>query len=157
MAFGDIQITVVGNLADDPEVRYTPGGKALCKFRVLVASRVRQGDRWVDGLLSNYPCVAWEQIGENVAQCIARGTRVIVQGTWAQCKPYEDRNGVTQYPWELRVDAVGPDLRYATARVQKLDRTSAGAAPAGGSTGDPWSTAPTGQHTEGSASAAVGM
>lgn len=140
MSFGDVQITVVGNLADDPEVRYTPGGKALCKFRVLVNSRVRQGDRWVDGPPSNYPCVAWEQLGENVAQCLSRGARVIVQGTWAQGKPYEDRNGSTQYPWELRVEAIGPDLRYATVRVQKIDRISTGAAPAGGSDVDPWAT-----------------
>lgn len=140
MSFGDVQITVVGNLADDPKVSYTPGGKARCQFRVLVNSRVKKDDRWVDGPPSLYPCVAWEQIGENVAQCLPRGARVIVQGTWAQGKPYEDRNGSTQYPWELRVEAIGPDLRYATARVQKLDRTSAGAAPAGGSDVDPWVT-----------------
>jgi single-strand DNA-binding protein len=141
MAFGDTTITIVGNLADDPELRYTPSGRAVAQFRVVVNSRVKQGDRYVDGRPSYYPCVAWTELAENVAQSIGKGARVIVTGTWAQGEPYDDRNGSKHYPWELRVDAVGPDLRYATARIQKADRTSAGAAPAGGSEADPWATA----------------
>jgi single-strand DNA-binding protein len=141
MAFGDVPLTIVGNLADDVDYRVTPSGRAVAKFRVVVNSRVKQGDKYVDGRPSYYPCVAWAELSDNAAVSLSKGMRVIVTGTWAQTEPYEDRNGSKQYPWELRVEAVGPDLRYATARVSKLERASQGAAAAGGTDSDPWATA----------------
>lgn len=141
MSFGDVPITIVGNLADDPDYRVTPTGRSVAKFRVVVNSRIKQDGKWVDGQPSVYNCIAWEQLGENAAACLSKGARVIVTGTWAQGRAFEDRNGSKQYPWELRVEAIGPDLRYATVRVQGLDRTRAGATPSGGSEADPWATA----------------
>lgn len=141
--YGQTEITIVGNLADDPEIRFTPGGHAVCKFRVIVTPRVKRqdGQGFEDGQPSSFPCVAWREIGEHVAESLKRGSRVIVQGDFGQAKPYEGQDGVKRYPWELNVQAIGPDLRYAVAKVQKMDRASTGAVQttAGGGE-DAWTT-----------------
>jgi single-strand DNA-binding protein len=142
MAIGDAVITIVGRISRGPELKYTGGGKAMVVFQVTVTPRSRQGDRWINGDPSYYQCVAWEALGENLNDSLANGDRVLVHGTWAQGRTYEDSQGVRRTPWELRVEAIGPDLRYTTARVQRMDRASQGAAPAGGSADDPWATAP---------------
>lgn len=123
MAFGDVNITIIGNLGRDPEVRYTPGGKAVAKFRVVVNTRVRGADgSWTDGEPNSYQVTAWEQMAENIGESLKRGDRVVVTGSWRQ-RSYEVE-GDTRYAWELTAEAVGPDLRYATAKVQKMTRSS---------------------------------
>jgi single-strand DNA-binding protein len=140
VGYGDPTITVVGNLADDPRLDYTPAGRPVAKLRIIVNTRTKQGDKYVDGQPSVYNAVIWGELGEHVAECLTKGVRVIAQGTWGQTKPYEDKNGSTIYPWELNIQAIGPDLRFVAVEVKRLARASSGSAPAGGGHDDPWAT-----------------
>ncbi|MBW8701861.1 Single-stranded DNA-binding protein 2 [Streptomyces sp. MBT84] len=117
---GETQITVVGNLVDDPELRYTPAGAAVAKFRIASTPRVfdRQANEWKDGETLFLTCSVWRQAAENVAESLARGLRVIVQGQLKQ-RSYEDREQVKRTVYELDVDEVGAALSYATAKVTK--------------------------------------
>jgi single-strand DNA-binding protein len=124
---GDTTITVIGNLTDDPELRFTPSGAAVAKFRVASTPRFmdRNSGEWKDGEPLFLPCTVWRQAAENVAESLARGSRVIVSGRLRQ-RSYETREGEKRTVIELEVDEVGPSLRYATAKVQKMSRTSGG-------------------------------
>jgi single-strand DNA-binding protein len=145
---GDTVITVVGNLTDDPELRFTPSGAAVANFTVASTPRTfnRQSNAWEDGDTLFMRCSVWRQPAENVAESLVRGTRVVVTGRLKQ-RSYETREGEKRTVVELEVDEIGPSLRYATAKVQKTQRSgtggpsSGGGAPAGssGSSGsDPW-------------------
>ncbi|MFD5842623.1 single-stranded DNA-binding protein [Streptomyces chartreusis] len=122
---GETVITVVGNLVDDPELRFTPSGAAVAKFRVASTPRTfdRQTNEWKDGESLFLTCSVWRQAAENVAESLQRGMRVIVQGRLKQ-RSYEDREGVKRTVYELDVEEVGASLRNATAKVTK---TSGGA------------------------------
>jgi single-strand DNA-binding protein len=122
---GETVITVVGNLVDDPELRFTPSGAAVAKFRVASTPRTfdRQTNEWKDGESLFLTCSVWRQAAENVAESLQRGMRVIVQGRLKQ-RSYEDREGIKRTVFELDVDEVGASLRSATAKVTK---TSGGA------------------------------
>ncbi|MFF2201038.1 single-stranded DNA-binding protein [Streptomyces sp. NPDC058145] len=122
---GETVITVVGNLVDDPELRFTPSGAAVAKFRVASTPRTfdRQTNEWKDGESLFLTCSVWRQAAENVAESLQRGMRVIVQGRLKQ-RSYEDREGVKRTVYELDVEEVGASLRSATAKVTK---TSGGA------------------------------
>jgi len=117
---GETVITVVGNLVDDPELRFTPSGAAVAKFRVASTPRTfdRQTNEWKDGESLFLTCSVWRQAAENVAESLQRGMRVIVQGRLKQ-RSYEDRDGVKRTVYELDVEEVGPSLRNATAKVTK--------------------------------------
>ncbi|WP_406013031.1 single-stranded DNA-binding protein [Streptomyces sp. NBC_00984] len=117
---GETVITVVGNLVDDPELRYTPSGAAVAAFRVASTPRVfdKTANEWKDGDSLFLTCSAWRTLGENVAASLARGSRVIVQGRLKQ-RSYEDREGVKRTVVELDVEEVGPSLLRATAAVTK--------------------------------------
>jgi single-strand DNA-binding protein len=117
---GETVITVVGNLVDDPELRFTPSGAAVAKFRVASTPRTfdRQTNEWKDGDSLFLTCSVWRQAAENVAESLQRGMRVIVQGRLKQ-RSYEDREGVKRTVYELDVDEVGASLRSATAKVTK--------------------------------------
>jgi single-strand DNA-binding protein len=142
MAAGDTQITVVGNLVADPELRYTATGQAVSQFRVASTPRFRdqQSGEWKDGdslfLTSN----VWRQAAENVAETLQRGMRVIVLGRLRQ-RSYETREGEKRTVYEIEVDDVGPSLKNASAKVTKSSRSSGGftAAESGGpAQEDPW-------------------
>ncbi|MFG2814609.1 single-stranded DNA-binding protein [Streptomyces sp. NPDC048410] len=122
---GETVITVIGNLVDDPELRFTPSGAAVAKFRVASTPRTfdRQTNEWKDGESLFLTCSVWRQAAENVAESLQRGMRVLVQGRLKQ-RSYEDREGVKRTVYELDVEEVGPSLRNATAKVTK---TSGGA------------------------------
>ncbi|HZE41203.1 MAG TPA: single-stranded DNA-binding protein [Stackebrandtia sp.] len=145
---GETVITVVGNLTDDPELRYTPSGAAVAKFRVASTPRTfdRQSGEWRDGEAMFLSCNAWRQLAENVAESLSRGSRVVVQGRLRQ-RSYETREGEKRTVMELEVDEIGPSLRYATAKVQKVSRSGGGGGGGGRSGGasaapdDPWATA----------------
>jgi single-strand DNA-binding protein len=149
---GETVITVVGNLTDDPELRFTPSGAAVASFTVASTPRTfdRQSNEWKDGDTLFLRCSVWRQAAENVAESLTRGTRVVVQGRLKQ-RSFETREGEKRTVVELDVDEVGPSLRYATAKVTKTSRSGGGfgggagggggAAAAGGD--DPWA-APTG-------------
>ncbi|MGW0367209.1 single-stranded DNA-binding protein [Streptomyces sp. NPDC002990] len=117
---GETVITVVGNLVDDPELRFTPSGAAVAKFRVASTPRTfdKQTNEWKDGESLFLTCSVWRQAAENVAESLQRGMRVIVQGRLKQ-RSYEDREGVKRTVYELDVEEVGPSLKNATAKVAK--------------------------------------
>ncbi|MFD3325296.1 single-stranded DNA-binding protein [Streptomyces sp. NPDC058701] len=117
---GETVITVVGNLVDDPELRFTPSGAAVAKFRVASTPRIfdKQTNEWKDGEGLFLTCSVWRQAAENVAESLQRGMRVIVQGRLKQ-RSYEDREGVKRTVYELDVEEVGPSLKSATAKVTK--------------------------------------
>ncbi|MFC9731073.1 single-stranded DNA-binding protein [Streptomyces roseolus] len=117
---GETVITVVGNLVDDPELRFTPSGAAVAKFRVASTPRTfdRQTNEWKDGESLFLTCSVWRQAAENVAESLQRGMRVVVQGRLKQ-RSYEDNQGVKRTVFELDVEEVGPSLRNATAKVTK--------------------------------------
>ena len=153
---GDTIITVIGNLTDDPELRFTPSGAAVAKFRVASTPRVmdRQSGEWKDGEPLFLSCSVWRQAAENVAESLQRGARVIVSGRLRQ-RSYETREGEKRTVYELEVDEIGPSLRYATAKVQKMSRSGGsgggfgsgggggqgGGGGGGGNFDDPWATA----------------
>jgi single-strand DNA-binding protein len=147
MAAGDTNITMIGNLTDDPELRFTPSGAAVAKFRVASTPRYldKQSGEWKDGEPLFLACNVWRQAAEHVAESLQRGTRVIVSGRLRQ-RSYETREGEKRTVFELEVDDIGPSLRYATAKVQKMSRSSGGGfggGPGGGpgASDDPWASA----------------
>ncbi len=168
---GDTTITVIGNLTDDPELKFTATGVAIAKFRVASTPRFmdRASGEWKDGDPLFLACTAWRQMAENVAESLQRGARVVVVGRLTQ-RSYETQAGEKRTVVELQVDEVGPSLRSATAQVRKLKRDAGssggygssgsnggGSGPAGGSGSgsgggqygdDPWAnTGPVGANT----------
>jgi single-strand DNA-binding protein len=137
---GETVITVVGNLVDDPELRFTPSGAAVAKFRVASTPRIfdRQTNEWKDGEGLFLTCSVWRQAAENVAESLQRGMRVLVQGRLKQ-RSYEDREGVKRTVYELDVDEVGASLRNATAKITKTSgRGAQGGGFGGGQGGGGW-------------------
>jgi single-strand DNA-binding protein len=145
---GETVITVVGNLVDDPELRFTPSGAAVANFRIASTPRTfdRQTNEWKDGDALFLSCAVWRQYAENVAESLTKGMRVIVTGR-LKSRQYETREGEKRTAMEIDVEEVGPALRYATAKVTRAARSgggggygasggSGGGAPAGN---DPWS------------------
>jgi single-strand DNA-binding protein len=124
---GDTILTVVGNLTADPELRFTPSGAAVANFTVASTPRVmdRQTNEWKDGEALFMRCNVWRQAAENVAETLTRGARVIVTGRLKQ-RSYETKEGEKRTVVELEVDEIGPSLRYATAKVNKVSRGSGG-------------------------------
>src|SRR6201987_5343804 len=127
MAAGDTQITIVGNLVGDPELRYTPTGQAVATFRVASTPRFRDNTtgEWKDGDSLFLSCNVWRQAAENVAESLQRGMRVIVSGRLRQ-RSYETREGEKRTVYEVEVDDVGPSLRNASAKVNRVARSGAG-------------------------------
>ena len=124
MAAGDTQITIVGNLVGDPELRYTQTGQAVATFRVASTPRFRDNatGEWKDGDSLFLSCNVWRQAAENVAESLQRGSRVIVSGRLRQ-RSYETREGEKRTVYEVEVDDVGPSLRNASAKVTKSSRS----------------------------------
>src|ERR1700755_2835271 len=133
---GETTITVVGNLTDDPELRFTPSGAAVAKFRIASTPRTmdRESGQWKDGEPLFLACNIWRDAAEHVAESLQRGARVIVQGRLRQ-RSYETREGEKRTVYELEVDEIGPSLRYATAKVQKMSRSGGGGGGFGASGG----------------------
>ncbi len=142
MAAGDTVITLVGNLVDDPELRFTPSGAAVAKFRIASTPRYldKQTNEWKDGEGLFLTCNVWRQAAENVAETLQRGMRVIVQGRLKQ-RSYETKEGEKRTVYEVEVDEVGPSLRNATAKVNKTSRSGGGGGGFGQPADDPWATA----------------
>ena len=136
MAAGDVNITVIGNLTADPELRYTPNGAAVANFTVASTPRQfdRQSNEWKDGETLFMRCSIWREAAENVAESLSRGTRVIVSGR-LKSRSYETKEGERRTVMELEVDEVGPSLRYATAKVNKTQRSGGAGGGFGGNGG----------------------
>ena len=161
MAAGDTQITIAGNLVDDPELRFTPAGQPVARFRVASTPRFRDNStgEWKDGDSLFLTCNVWRQAAENVAESLTRGTRVIVSGRLRQ-RSYETKEGEKRTVYEVEVDDVGPSLRNASAKVNKVVRNGSGGGsggrPSGGPGGqgraggdaDPWASDGPGTYTD---------
>ena len=137
---GETQITVVGNLVDDPELRFTPSGAAVANFRIASTPRTfdRQANEWKDGEALFLRASVWREFAEHVAGSLTKGSRVIATGRLKQ-RSYETREGEKRTAIELEVDEIGPSLRYATAQVTRAaggGGQSRGQIPAD----EPWST-----------------
>ena len=158
---GETVITVIGNLTDDPELKFTPSGAAVANFTVASTPRTfdRQTNEWKDGDALFIRCAAWRQLAENVAESLQKGQRVVVTGA-LKVRNFERQDGSKGTSVEINVDEIGPSLRYATAKVTKANRSDSGgfgggsgggggAAPAGDS--NPWSTQPSAPAQGGSA------
>ncbi|GIF11492.1 single-stranded DNA-binding protein [Actinoplanes teichomyceticus] len=124
---GETVITVVGNLVNDPELRFTNSGAAVCSFRIASTPRTldRQSGEWKDGEPLFLSCSIWRDAAEHVSESLQRGARVIVQGRLRQ-RSYDTKEGEKRTVMELEVDEIGPSLRYATAKVQKMSRSGGG-------------------------------
>jgi len=133
MAAGDTQITIIGNLTRDPELRYTPTGQAVANFAVASTPRYldKNTNEWKDGDALFLNCSVWRQAAENVAESLQRGMRVIVSGRLRQ-RSYETKEGEKRTVVEVEVDEVGPSLRYASAKVTKSGRSGGGSGGFGG-------------------------
>ena len=160
---GETTITVIGNLTNDPELRFTPSGAAVANFTVASTPRTfdRQSNDWKDGETLFMRCSVWRDAAENVAESLQRGSRVLVTGR-LKSRSYETKEGEKRTVVELDVDEVGPSLRYATAKVAKTARSGAGGSGGGGGgysggggsggggggggnqVDDPWATGPSG-------------
>ena len=136
MAAGDTQITIAGNLVDDPELRFTPAGQPVAKFRIASTPRFRDNasGEWKDGDSLFLTCNVWRQAAENVAESLTRGMRVIVSGRLRQ-RSYETKEGEKRTVYEVEVDDVGPSLRNASAKVNKIVRSGSGDGGYGGQRG----------------------
>ncbi|MBM4644254.1 single-stranded DNA-binding protein [Rhodococcus hoagii] len=140
---GETVLTVIGNLTDAPELRFTPAGAAVANFTVASTPRTfdRQSNEWKDGDALFLRCNIWKEAAENVAESLTRGSRVIVSGRLKQ-RSFETREGEKRTVVELEVDEIGPSLRYATASVNKASRGGGSRKPAGKPADDPWGSAP---------------
>ena len=151
---GETVITVVGNLVDDPELRFTPSGAAVANFRIASTPRTfdKQSNEWKDGDSLFLSCAVWRQAAENVAESLQKGMRVVVTGR-LKSRQYETREGEKRTVFEIDVEEVGPSLKYATAKVTRASRSGGGGgygAPQGGGQqsgggqqgggDDPWAT-----------------
>jgi single-strand DNA-binding protein len=143
---GETIVTVVGNLAGDPELRFTPSGAAVANFTVASTPRTfdRQSQEWRDGETLWMRCSVWREQAENAAESLTKGTRVVVTGRLTQ-RSWEDKeSGQKRTAVELQVDEVAPSLRYAQATVRRTERGSSGGGGfsrgGGGGAPDPWST-----------------
>jgi len=138
-------ITLVGNITDDPELRFTPSGSAVANFTIAVNRRYKnQSGQWEDKLDGFFKCNCWRDMAENVAESLQKGMRVMVVGRLQQ-RSWDDQEGNKRSAFEIQVDEVGPSLRWATASVTKSQRSSGqqqqgGGAPSGG--GGDWGSAP---------------
>jgi single-strand DNA-binding protein len=116
------QVVIVGNLTDDPELRYTPNGAAVVKFRVAVNRRYQdQQGQWKDGETSYFSVNGWRTLAENVAESLTRGSRVVVVGR-LQMRSWETQEGDKRTVTEIEADEIAPSLRWATAKVEKQSR-----------------------------------
>ena len=119
----DNSVTLVGNLTDDPELRFTPSGRQVANFTVAVNKRFKNNEgQWEDRLDGFFRCNCWGEMAENVSESLNKGSRIVVTGRLQQ-RSWEDAEGGKRSAIELQVDEVGPSLRWSTATVQKSRRT----------------------------------
>jgi single-strand DNA-binding protein len=133
---GDTIITIVGNITNDPELRFTPSGAAVANFTIASTPRSfdRQSNEWKDGETLFMRCSVWREAAENVAESLTRGTAVIAQGR-LQSRSFETKEGEKRTVVEMQVDEIGPSLRRATAKVTKAQRGGGGGGGFGGGSG----------------------
>lgn len=129
-----IAVTLIGNLAKDPELRFTPSGEAVANFTVAVSKRVRDAaGTWTEGPPSYVRCSIWRQQAEHLVESLTKGNRVIVVGEMRQ-RDYEDRSGEKRSVWECEAQEVSASLRFATVKATRATKN----APQQAQNDDPW-------------------
>jgi single-strand DNA-binding protein len=126
----DSTVTIAGTLTRDPELRFTQGGRGVASFGVAVNRRYQQNNEWVEQT-SFFNVTAWGSLGENASASLTKGARVIVTGRLEQ-RQYETQAGEKRSVVEIVADEIGPSLRWATAQVEKTQRTDSGGGSGGG-------------------------
>jgi single-strand DNA-binding protein len=121
---GETQVTVIGNLAADPERRAVGNGAVVTSFVVVSTPRTKKGEQWVDGEPATWRCQVWRQPAENVAESLRKGDRVVVVGNLAQ-RSYENKEGEKKTVLEIQAEEVGASLRFATCRPARNQRRAA--------------------------------
>ena len=119
----DTHVTITGNLTDDPELRFTPNGNPVANFRLAVTARVKDGDTWKDGETSFFRVNVWRQLAEHVAESLTKGDRAVVIGR-LKSRSWETPEGDKRSVVEVEADEVGPSLRWATAKPERVTRTN---------------------------------
>lgn len=132
---GETIITVIGNLTNEPELRFTPSGSAVANFTIASTPRTfdRQSNDWKDGETIFLRCNVWREAAENVAETLTKGMRVVAQGFLKQ-RSYDTKEGEKRSVMELEVQEIGPSLRYASAKVTRAQRTDGASGNGGGFT-----------------------
>lgn len=125
-------VTLIGNLVDDPELRFTPSGVALAKVRFAVNRRWRGQDGEWQEATSFFTGTVWREQAETVAESLQKGTRVIVTGRLEQ-RTWETDEGDKRSVVEVQIDEIGPSLRWATATVNRTQRSDGDFGGGGGS------------------------
>src|SRR3954471_21614445 len=125
---GETQITVIGNLTGDPELRFLPNGTAMVKFPIASTPRTldRESGQWKDGDPLFLTCTAWRDLAEHIAESLAKGTRVILSGRLRLSRWEDKETGEKRSSYGLDVDEVGPSLKFAQAKVARMSRAKAG-------------------------------
>jgi single-strand DNA-binding protein len=131
----DNTVTLIGNLTDDPELRFTANGAAVANFRLAVTPRVRQGDSWRDGETSFFRVNCWRALAEHAAESLTKGTRAIVIGR-LRMRSWETSEGDKRSVVEVEAEEVAPSLKFATATVERASAKAAAGASKGGQFND---------------------
>ena len=118
-------LTLIGNLTEDPTLRYTPNGAAVVNLTIAQTPKIKQGDQWVDGETIFARCSAWREMAEHISESLTRGTRVVAN-VRMKSRTYETKEGQKRTVTEYEIDEIGPSLRYATAKVTKAQRAGGG-------------------------------
>lgn len=157
---GETTITVIGNLTNDPELRFTPSGSAVANFTIASTPKTfdRQKNEFVDGETLFLRSAVWREAAENVAESLTKGMRVVAQGR-LKSRSYDTKEGEKRTVIEFEIDEIGPSLRFANAKVNRTQRSGNGGQASGGGFGggntggfggstsaaqeDPWATTPT--------------
>ena len=121
----DNELTIIGNLTREPELRFTTGGTATCSFGVAVNRRYQQNGEWVDAPTQFFNVTVWGQYGENVASSLSKGDRVLVKGR-LEFRKYQNKDGVEVTTHDIQADEVCPSLKWATATMQRTSREQSG-------------------------------
>jgi single-strand DNA-binding protein len=127
----DNEITIIGNLTREPELRFTAGGTATCGFGVAVNRRYQQNGEWVDAPTNFFNVTVWGQYGENVASSLNKGDRVLVKGR-LDFRKYQNKDGVEVTTHDIIADEVAPSLKYATAQITRIERSGGQGGQGGG-------------------------
>ena len=118
-------VTLIGNLVDDPELRFTPSGVAMAKVRFAVSRRYQDRNQEWQEETSFFGGTCWRDMAENVAESLQKGMRVIVTGRLEQ-RSWENQEGEKRSMIEVRIDDIGPSVRWATASVTRTPRSGGG-------------------------------
>jgi single-strand DNA-binding protein len=121
----DNYTSIVGNLVDDPELRFTGNGTAVANLRVAVTQRIQQDGTWRDGETSFFKVNVWRGQAENLADSLSKGDRVMVSGRLRQ-RSWETSEGEKRSVTELEADEVGASLKWATAKVERTSQRGNG-------------------------------